>query len=72
MRKEGGGAEIKRILKVFLYFVCARKEEGEQDERGIWEVFFSCFMYFCNCMYLFFVFVQGERRNREKKDLGKF
>ena len=44
MRKEGGGAERKRILKVFFCIcVCARKEEGEegeQGERGIGEGFF--------------------------------
>ena len=37
MRKEGGGAEIKTILKVLFIIcicACARKEEGEQGERG--------------------------------------
>ena len=41
-----------------------RRESREKEvlEKG----FFSCFVYFCNCMYLFFVFVQIGRRNREK------
>ena len=45
---------------VCIFCICA-KGEGEQGEK----LYMFC-MYFCNCMYLFFVFVQGGRRNREK------
>ena len=70
MRKEGGGAGMNRILKVFLYCVCARKEEGKQDERGIWEVFLvvlCIFVIVCIC----FCICARKKEEQGERGFGK-